>query len=111
MFEEFSDITAINLGFADKDDLFDHTITMADFHDNAVFLSLRNEDFIVWTAKEPAVGMIFQNRPAAIAYAKELIAQVKEAAKQPADDRTGFDVSFSSKNHKANSFEPPRQAR
>ena len=112
IYEEFSDITAINLGFADKDDLFDHTITMADFPGNAVFLSLRNEEFLVWTAKEPSVGMIFQNRPAAIAYAKELIAQEKESAKQQSHNRGGFDtVSYTQKSQKTNSFESPRQSR
>ncbi len=112
MLEQFSDITAINLGFADKDDLFDHTITMADFPDNAVFLSLRNDEFVVWTAKEPAVGTTFQNRPAAIVHAKELINQMKESAKHLSYVRPGFDhVSSSPRSNKTSSFEPPRQSR
>lgn len=104
IYEEFNDIIAINLGFADKDDLMDHTITMADFPDNAVYLSLRNDEFLVWTAKEPSVGMIFQSRSEAIVYAKELIAQEKEAAKFPAGSKTDY-------SHKATAFTSPRQSR
>ena len=78
VFEELTDVMAINLGFEDKDDLVDHTIIMGEFSGNAVFLSFRETKFLVWTLKEPSVARVFRKRPNDVAHAKELIAQEQD---------------------------------